>query len=191
MTRIARRSLAKLGLSAGFISVLAGCATVEKYLSTTTPAQWASDIASVASWGPQVIAEMGAFGINAATIAKVQALFTTVQSDATQVATATAAVVAGTSMATYVQEAVQTIAAIANILMPLFPVTAPLVAVVDAFLALVPIITAALGITGAPLNVPKPHVVYSPEQARALLSVPHTSVALTAPQARAILAVPH
>jgi hypothetical protein len=173
MNRHTRRRLGTLGLSAGFLAVLTGCSTIEGWLKSTTPAQWATDIASIASWGPQIVAELQALKVSAATVAKVQSLFATVAADATAVANATAAVVTGTTLAGYVQEAVQTIAAIANVVMPLFPVTAPLVAVVDAFLALLPMIASALGLTSAPMLAVQPRVALTAPQARAILAVPH------------------
>ena len=173
MNRHTRRRLGTLGLSAGFLAVLTGCSTIEGWLKSTTPAQWATDIASVASWGPQIVAELQALKVAPATVQKVQSLFATVATDATAVANATAAVVTGTTLAGYVQEAVQTIAAIANVVMPLFPVTAPLVAVVDAFLALLPTLLAVLGVTSAPMLAVQPRVALTAPQARAILAVPH------------------
>ena len=152
---------------------VAGCATIKGWLASTTPAQWATDIASIASWGPQIVAELKALNVASGTIAQVQSLFATVQADATAVATATANVVTGTTVAGYVQEAVQTITAICNVVMPLFPVTSPLVPIVDAFLAMVPFIASALGLTSAPMLTVKPHTAYTVVQARALLTAPH------------------
>jgi len=152
---------------------VAGCATIKGWLASTTPAQWATDIASIASWGPQIVAELKALNVASGTIAQVQSLFATVQADAAAVATATANVVTGTTVAGYVQEAVQTITAICNVVMPLFPDTSPLVPIVDAFLAMVPFIASALGLTSAPMLAVKPHTAYTVAQARALLTAPH------------------
>ena len=49
--------------------------------------------------------------------------------------------------------------------------TAPLLPIVQAFLALVPELAAALGLTSATLNLPKPPMTV--EAARAILSQPH------------------
>ena len=153
--------------------VLTGCSTIEGWFKSVTPAQWAADIASIAGWGPQIVAELTALKVAPATVQKVQSLFATVQADATAVATATAGVVAGTSLAGYVQEAVATITAICNVVLPLFPVTSPLVPVVDAFLALLPTLLAVLGVTSAPMVTVQPRVALTAPQARAILAVPH------------------
>ena len=159
-----RRSL----LLATALLPVAGCATLENMLGVT-PAQWATDLSLAAGWMPQIVAVLKAVGVRQATLDQITAWAATIKADAAAVATATATVVAGTSSATYVQEAMQTLSAIAGVVMPLLPGGSALVIVVQAFLGLVPELAAALGLTSAPLIAPPMTVA----AARAVLSQPH------------------
>ena len=151
---------------------VAGCVALKNMLGTT-PAQWASDLSMAAGWVPTITAALAALGTaSAGTIAQINALGVAVQKDAAAVATATANVVAGTSAAGYVQEAISALTAICNVVLPLFPATSALVPIVDAILAIMPELAAAVGLTSAPLAV-TPHAVYTLPMARALLAVPH------------------
>ena len=151
-------------LAASALLPFAGCS-----LAGTTPAQWATDLSLIASWMPNITSALGAMGtkISAATLAQVNTLAAEVQKDATAVATATANVVAGTSAATYVQEAVTALEAIAGVVMPLFPASSPVLPIVEAILSLVPEIAAAAGLTAATVTP----MAFTPAQARALLAV--------------------
>ena len=84
------------------------------------------------------------------------------------VATATAAVVTGTSTGAIVREIVQTIGAIADVVLPFFPIGSIIRPVVDAMVAMEPEFAAACGLTSAPLHAP----VYTVDQARAILNAP-------------------
>ena len=160
-----RRSL----LTATALLPVAGCTTIESLLGTT-PAQWATDLSLAAGWMPQIVAALAALGVPATTLSQITKWAAVVQTDATAVASATATVVAGTSSATYVQEAMQTLSAIAGVVLPLLlPGGGALVVVVQAFLGLVPELAAALGLTSAS-SVAPPMTVAA---ARAVLSQPH------------------
>ena len=118
----------------------------------------------------KIVAALKVVGVKQATLDQITAWAATIKADAAAVATATATVVAGTSSATYVQEAMQTLSAIAGVVMPLLlPGGGTLVIVVQAFLGLVPELAAALGLTSAPLIAPPMTVA----AARAVLSQPH------------------
>ena len=156
-------------LTATALLPVAGCATFENWLGMT-PAQWATDLSLAAGWMPQIVAALKALGVKQATLDQITAWAATIKTDAAAVATATATVVAGTSSATYVQEAMQVLAAIAGVALPLLlPGGGALVIVVQAFLGLVPELAAALGLTSAPL-VGAPMTI---DAARAVLSQPH------------------
>ncbi len=164
-------------LTATALLPVAGCATFENWLGMT-PAQWATDLSDAAGWIPAIDAALAAMGnVPAATITEIETWGADIQTDAGKVATQTANVVAGTNAATYVQEACQTLTAIANVVGPLFPVSSPLVPVIDAFLALVPELLQAAGLTsatvgariGASAPAYVPHTAYTLVQARAIL----------------------
>ena len=156
-------------LTATALLPIAGCATIESTLGMT-PAQWATDLSLAAGWMPQIVAALAAMKVPQATLDQITAWSATIKTDAAAVATATATVVVGTTSATYVQEAMQTLSAIAGVALPLLlPGGGALVVVVQAFLGLVPELAAALGLTSAPL-VGAPMTVAA---ARAVLSQPH------------------
>ena len=156
-------------LTATALLPVAGCATIENTLGMT-PAKWATDLSLAAGWMPQIVAALAALGVPAATLAQITKWAAMVQTDAAAVASATATVVVGTTSATYVQEAMQTLSAIAGVALPLLlPGGGALVIVVQAFLAVVPELAAAVGLTSAPL-VGAPMTI---DAARAVLSQPH------------------
>ena len=160
-----RRSL----LTATALLPLGGCATIESTLGMT-PAKWAADLSLAAGWMPQIVAALAAVGVPQTTLAQVSKWAALVQTDAAAVSTATAAVVVGTTSATYVLEAMQTLSAVAGVVLPLsLPGGGALVIVVQAFLAVVPELAATLGLTSATL-APAP---MTSEAARAVLSQPH------------------
>lgn len=169
MNRHIRRRAAMLGIPPTVLLALAGCATIESTLGMT-PAKWATDLSLAAGWMPQIVSALAALGVPQTTLAQITKWSALVQTDAAAVSTATATVVVGTSSATYVQEAMQTLSAIAGVALPLLlPGGGALVVVVQAFLALVPELAAAVGLTSAPL-VGAPMTI---DAARAVLSQPH------------------
>jgi hypothetical protein len=169
MNRHIRRRAAMLGIPPTVLLALAGCATIESTLGMT-PAKWATDLSLAAGWMPQIVSALAALGVPQTTLAQITKWSALVQTDAAAVSTATATVVVGTSSATYVQEAMQTLSAIAGVALPLLlPGGGALVVVVQAFLALVPELAAALGLTSASL-VGAPMTI---DAARAVLSQPH------------------
>ena len=105
-------------LTATALLPVAGCATFENWLGMT-PAQWATDLSLAAGWMPQIVAALKALGVKQATLDQITAWAATIKTDAAAVATATATVVVGTTSATYVQEAMQTLSAIAGVALPL------------------------------------------------------------------------
>jgi hypothetical protein len=158
---ISRRSV----LAATALPPLGGCAYL-KNLFGNTPAQWAQDLSLVASEMPALVSAVQGLGaVPQATLNQISSYAAIVQKDAAAVASATATVVAGTNLASTVEEAAQTLKAIGDVVMPLFPASAPFVPVLDAIMSLVPEFLAAAGVAGASAVVPK----YRPEQARLIL----------------------
>lgn len=149
--------LAVFGCLSGVALPLAGCSTS----AVPAPSQLATDVGLVASGLASVVAAIAALpGVSAATVAQVQGYIATIQADAAQVAAATANV--GTSV---VQEIATTVSAVAGVVLPLFPATAGIAAIVQAAMSLLPTIMAAVGITSAPSTPP----VYMADQARLIL----------------------
>jgi hypothetical protein len=119
---------------------------------------------------PSITDAIAALGVKVPenTIADINKYAALVKTDAAAVATATAAVVTGTSAGAIVREIVQTIGAIADVVLPFFPIGSIIRPVVDAMVAMEPEFAAACGLTSAPLHAP----VYTVDQARAILNAP-------------------
>ncbi len=149
-----RLLLATSGLVASV--ALAACST-----ANTVPSQVATDVQLIASGLSAAIAAVAAIpGVPAATVTQLQGYLATIQTDAAQVASATAS--ASTST---VQEIATTVQAVADVALPLIPGGAVAVPLINAAVSLLPSILTAFGITSATKRAP----VYTPDQARLIL----------------------
>ena len=146
-----RRSL--LSASAAMALVATGCAA-------PTAAELANDVRLIASGLASALSAVGNMtDIPAATQTMLQGYLSIIQTDAGQVAQATANAVGP------VQEIAQAVQAIAAIVLPLIPGAAAVVPIINAAMSLLPAILAAVGVSGASVGVP----VYTPDQARLIL----------------------
>jgi hypothetical protein len=128
---------------------------------TQTPSQIASDVNLVASGLAAAINDIKQIpGVPAAALAQLELYLATIQADAAKVASATA-----TPTTSTVQEISQVVQALASVALPLVPAGSVMQATIQAAVSLLPVILAAVGVSGA--GVP---VSYRPSQARAILA---------------------
>lgn len=153
MTHLSRRHLCT-GLS---LAVLAGCANAP---STSQLAQDAKLIAAGLSGVTAALASVP--GVPPAALAQVNSYLVLVQADADTIAQATA----GAPPVATVQDIAALVGRVAAAVLPLVPGGGPLVAVVQAAEALVPVILAAAGVASATPG----QIAYTPAQARAILA---------------------
>jgi hypothetical protein len=156
---ITRRSV--LFLSGAAIA-LAACSS-----TTVTLSQLAADVQLVASGISSVVAAVAQIpGVPATTVTQLQGYLATIQIDAGKVASATPSAVAGTSIASIVEEIAVAVQAVAEVALPLIPGGSAAVPILNAAVSLLPIILDAAGIAGATKAVG----AYTPDQARLILS---------------------
>jgi hypothetical protein len=151
---LSRRAL--LGTSG--LSALAACTT-----STTSPtvSQIASDVNLIATGMTSVVTALQDVpNIPAATLKQLQSYVVALQQAASTVATSTA-----TPATSAVQEIVTVVEDIAPIALSFVPGGGAIAAIVQAAISLLPVVTAAVGIAGAPVKAP----VYTPDNARLVL----------------------
>ena len=130
----------------------------------TTPAQVVSDLRLLTSGLTAAIASIRQIpGVPAPAMTELENTLTKLRADAGIVATSAQAPAQST-----VQEIEQLVQAVASIALPLLPVGSPIVATIQAAIAILPPILAAAGISGtggAPM--------FTPAQARLILAAAH------------------
>jgi hypothetical protein len=126
-----------------------------------TASQIAADVNLIASGLTAAIAQIGQIpGVPSVATAQIDFYLATIQADAAKIAGATS-----TPAASSVQEVGQVVQALASVVLPLVPAGSVIEATVKAAVSLLPVILAAVGVSGA--GVP---AKYRPEQARAILA---------------------
>ncbi len=159
----------RLLLSTVPAALMAACTPTS---TTPTVSQLASDASLIASGMAAVVTALQSQpGIPAATLVQLQGYLATLQKDAAAVAAATA-----TPATSTVQEIAQIVQTVAPIALSFVPGGGAVAAIVQAAVALLPAITAAIGVAGAPLGAAP---VYAPDQARLIL---RAAPALAAPK---------
>nr|WP_294522993.1 hypothetical protein [uncultured Rhodopila sp.] len=126
-----------------------------------TASQIASDVKLIASGLTAATADIKLLpGIPSAAVTQLDFYLATIQAGAAKVASATA-----TPAASTIQEITQVVQALASVALPLVPAGSVIEAAIQAALSLLPVILAAVGVSGAGMQ-PK----YQPSQARAILA---------------------
>jgi hypothetical protein len=127
---------------------------------TQTPSQIATDVNLIASGLAAAIASIRQIpGVPAAALAQLESYLVIIQADAAKVASATA-----TPATSTVQEISQVVQAIALVALPRVPAGSVTQATIQAAVSLLPVILAAVGVSGTGISVK-----YPPSQARAIL----------------------
>jgi hypothetical protein len=147
------------GLTLAAAALLAGCTST----TPVTPSTVATDANLITTGLSAAVAQIALVpGVNAATVATLQADLAIVQKDAASIAAATSAPSAST-----VQEIVQTVEAIAPVALALVPGGSALVPVIDAAVSLAPTLIADIqAVKTAGAVAPG---AYSTEEARLIL----------------------
>ncbi len=126
-----------------------------------TASQIAADVNLIASGLAAATAQLGQIpGVPNAALTQVDFYLATIQADAAKIAGALS-----TSATSTVQEVSQVVQALASVVLPLVPAGSVIEATVNAAVSLLPVILAAVGVSGA--GVP---AKYRPAQARAILA---------------------
>jgi hypothetical protein len=147
-------------------ALLAACGTPTPATPVTPPINpIATDTNLIAGGISAVIASItaSAGSTPSANVVKLQGYLTTIQTDAAQVAAATA-----TPATSVISEIAQTVQAIAPIALSLIPGGSALVDVVNAALSLLPSLLSAVGLSAATAGAKAP--IYTPDQARLILA---------------------
>jgi hypothetical protein len=128
---------------------------------TQTVSQIATDVNLIASGLTAAIANIKQIpGVPTAILTQLEFYLATIQADAAKVASATS-----TPATSVVQEISQVVQALASIALPLIPAGSVIQATIQAALSLLPVILAAVGVSGARVSAR-----YRPDQARAILA---------------------
>ncbi|PPQ27079.1 hypothetical protein [Rhodopila globiformis] len=128
---------------------------------TQTPSQIATDVNLIAAGLATTVNSIRQIpGVPTAAVTQIEQYLTTIQADAAQVASATA-----TPATSTVQEISQVVQALASVALPLVPAGSVMQATIQAAVSLLPVILAAVGVSGA--GVP---VTFLPSQARTILA---------------------
>jgi hypothetical protein len=131
---------------------------------TQTPPQITTDVNLIASGLTAAIASIKQISdVPAAALAQLESYLAIIQADVAKVASANA-----TPATSTVREISQAVQAIASVALPLVPAGSVAQAAIQAAVSLLPVILAAVGVSGA--GVP---VEYRPSQARAILAATH------------------
>jgi hypothetical protein len=128
---------------------------------TQTVSQIATDVNLIASGLAAAVANIKQIrGVPIAVLTQLEFYLVTIQTDAAKVASATS-----TPATSVVQEISQVVQALASIALPLIPAGSVIQATIQAALSLLPVILAAVGVSGAHVSAR-----YRPDQARAILA---------------------
>jgi hypothetical protein len=131
---------------------------------TQTPSQLAIDVNLIASGLAAAIVDIKQIpGVPTADLTQLESYLAIIQADAAKVASATAVPATST-----VQEISQVVQALASVALPLIPAGSVIQAIILAAVSLLPVILAAVGVSGA--GIP---AKYPPGQARAILVAAH------------------
>jgi len=132
---------------------LAGCAG-------QTPTQLQSDVTAISQGLSGIVSALKAIpSVPANIVAEAQTAISAIQTNAATIAAAL------TPQASVVQQIAQAVTTLSTLLTPFFPLSAPVAGVVQAALALVPVILAAVGVQSAGASLS----TMTPEQARLVL----------------------
>jgi hypothetical protein len=126
-----------------------------------TASQLATDVQLIAAGLTAAIADIKQVpGVSSAAVIQLDDDLATIQADAAKVATSVA-----TPATSTVQEIGQVVQAVAAVVLPLVPAGSVIEATIQAAVSLLPVVLAAVGVSGA--GVP---AKYEPEQARLILA---------------------